>query len=155
MELQQSSDPQMVDHVPSRSLLEGLARVYDLVLVTNFEGTVLWVSNGLVELGDGAGFRVGLDAQTILPQLPKLPRPDQVFSLRSQLRTHGCFANTRVDLPIGDSEDSVPVEVNMFPMTTPLEQHPFFVVIARRNPSASQRNPAAAGASIGVMFGNR
>jgi PAS domain S-box-containing protein len=132
MELQQSSDPQMVDHVPSRSLLEGLARVYDLVLVTNFEGTVLWVSNGLVELGDGGGFRVGLNAQTILPQLPKLPRPDQVFSLRSQLRTHGCFANTRVDLPIGDSEDSVPVEVNMFPMTTPLEEHPFFVVIARR-----------------------
>ena len=85
MNLQTSSESLSIDHVPSSTLLEGLARVYDLVLVTNFHGRVLWVSNALVELGEGAGFQVGRDAQSILPQLPKLPRPDQVFSLRSQL----------------------------------------------------------------------
>lgn len=132
MNLQQSSEPQTIDLIPSRTLLEGLARVYDLVLVTDFEGKVLWVSNGLVELGDGAGFQVGLDAQTILPQLSRLPRPDQVFALRSQLRTHGCFSNIRIDLPVGDSDESAPVEVNMLPMSTPVDQRPFFVVIARR-----------------------
>ncbi len=137
MNLQQSSEPETIDRIPSVTLLEGLARVYDLVLVTDFDGKVLWVSNGLLELSDGGGFRVGLDAQMILPQLPKLPRPDQVFSLRSQLRTHGHLSNIRVDLPIGATGDSVPVEVNMLPMSTPVEDRPFFVVIARRASDSS------------------
>jgi PAS domain S-box-containing protein len=131
MNLLQSSEPQTIDHIPSRTLLEGLARVYDLVLVTDYGGRVLWVSNGLVELG-GAGFQVGLDAQTILPKLPRLPKPDQVFSLRSQLRAHGHLSNIRIDLPIPDSDESVPIEVNMLPISSPADERPFFVVIARR-----------------------
>lgn len=132
MSLQQFGAPQTVNRIPSSTLLEGLARVYDLVLVTDCDGEILWVSNGLVELGDGAGFQVGLHAQTVLRQLPELPKLDEVLSLRSQLRTHGCLSNARVDLPIGAACESVTVEINMLPMSIPFDDRPFFVVIARR-----------------------
>jgi len=147
MKPQQDNEPATIDRIPSGTLLQGLARVYDLVLVTDFDGKVLWVSNGLVELADGADFEVGVDAQTILPQLPKLPRPDQVFSLRSRLRNQGHLANIRVDLPVGASGDSVPVEVNMLPMATQVEDRPLFVVIARRASDSRQTAPDIDGPS--------
>jgi PAS domain S-box-containing protein len=139
---QESEVQQTVDGIPARTLLEGLARVYDLVLVTDFDGQVLWMSNGLVKLCGGAGFRVGLDAQTILPQIPHLPKPDQVFSLRSQLRQQGFLSNVQVDLPAGEGPP-VPVEVNILPISTPLDDRSFYVVIARpvehRKPSPPTR----------------
>lgn len=123
-------DRQDIDRIPTRALLEALGRIYELVLVTDFDGLVLWASNGLVELCGGAGFQVGREAQSILSQLPRLPRPEQVFALRSQLRQHGFLSNVRVDLP-GQAGESVPVEVNILPVSTHHQERPFYVVIGR------------------------
>ena len=45
----QTADPHSVDRIPARSLLEALARIYELVLVTDSEGVVLWMSDELSE----------------------------------------------------------------------------------------------------------
>jgi PAS domain S-box-containing protein len=122
--------PETIDRVPTRALLDALGKIYDLVLVTDFDGLVLWTSNGLTELCGGAGFHVGREAQAILPQIPDLPKPEQVFTLRSQLRQQGFLSNVRVELP-ARAGGSVPVEVNILPVSTHLEKKPFYVVIGR------------------------
>ena len=122
--------PQTVDRIPTRTLLEALGRIYDLVLVTDFDGLVLWTSNGLIDLCGGASFGVGREAQTILPQLPDLPKPEQVFALRSQLRQQGFLSNVRVELP-AKAGGSVPIEINIVQISTQLDERPFYIIIGR------------------------
>ena len=139
---QEFGTTQAVDRIPARTLLESLARIYELVLVTDSEGVVLWMSNGLADLCGGASFHIGCRARSILPSLPEFPRPEQLFALRSQLRQQGFLASARVDLAASEGE-SIPVEVNVVPISTEFEEHPFYVVIARSVEDGKQTVPAA------------
>ncbi len=132
MTTQQLAETQLVDGIPALKLLEGLARLYELVLLLDRERRVIWISNGFDEMFD-AGFRVGDDVRRVLPDLPVLPRPEQVFQMRSQLRQQGFLSNARIELhPRGDDR-TVPIEVNILPVFPEEEDDsPFFVVIARR-----------------------
>jgi two-component system CheB/CheR fusion protein len=136
---QEFGTTESVDRIPARTLLEALARIYDLVLVTDSAGVVLWASNGLTELCGGASFHVGCRARSILPSLPEFPKPEQAFALRSQLRQRGVLANAQFDLAAAEGE-SISVEVNVVPVSTEFEEQPFYVVIAR--PVRTGKQPA-------------
>lgn len=131
MTAQQLASTQLVDGIPALRLLEGLGRLYHLVLVVDADRRVIWMSNALGALCGSAEFHIGRDVRAILPELPKLPHPEQVFALRSQFRKHGFLSNVRVDLNGADGR-TMPLEVNMLPVPTTDEDRPLFVVIARR-----------------------
>lgn len=125
-----TTDPHSVERIPAQSLLEALARIYELVLVTDSAGLVLWMSDGLsAQFGSGC-FQVGLPAQAILPHLPPLPKPEQTFALRSQLRRQDFLSNGRIEL-MGSEGKALTVEVNIVPVSARIKGRPFYVVIAR------------------------
>ena len=121
---------QSVDRIPARTLLEALAKIYEFVLVTDASGRVLWRSPGLVELCGGERFRVGCEVKTLLPLLPGFTKPEQTFELRSRLRRDGFLTNAVIELS-DESGESVPIEVNVVPVSDRPEERPFYVVIAR------------------------
>ncbi|MBW1844654.1 MAG: PAS domain S-box protein [Deltaproteobacteria bacterium] len=126
----EADDTQTVDRIPARTLVEALAKIYEFVLVTDSSGSVLWRSDGLVELCGGERFRVGCEVKTLLPFLPGFTRPEQAFELRSRLRRDGFLTNAVIEFSNEDGE-SIPVEVNVVPVSDPSEERPFYVVIAR------------------------
>ena len=65
-----ADDAQAVDRIPTRTLLEALARIYEYAFVTDSSGRVLWRSDGLVELCGGEKFRVGCEVKSLLHLLP-------------------------------------------------------------------------------------
>ena len=126
----ESDNPQSVDRIPARTLVEALAKIYEFVLVTDSSGSVLWRSDGLVDLCGGERFRVGCEVKSLLPFLPGFTRPEQAFELRSRLRRDGFLTNAVIEFSNADGE-SIPVEVNVVPVSDRPEQRPFYVVIAR------------------------
>ena len=123
MTAQQLAGTQLVDGIPALRLLEGLGRLYHLVLVVDADRRVIWMSNALGALCGSAEFHIGRDVRAILPELPKLPHPEQVFALRSQFRKQGFLSNVRVDLN-GPDGPTLPLEVNMLPVLTTDEDRP-------------------------------
>ncbi|MBW2715260.1 MAG: PAS domain-containing sensor histidine kinase [Deltaproteobacteria bacterium] len=125
-----ADDAQAVDRIPTRTLLEALARIYEYAFVTDSSGRVLWRSEGLVELCGGEKFRVGCEVKTLLHLLPGFPRPEQAFELRSRLRRDGFLTKAIVELS-DENEESIPIEVNVVPVSDQPGERPFYVVIAR------------------------
>jgi PAS domain S-box-containing protein len=83
MTAQHLAETQLVDGLSAQRLLEGLARIYRWLLVTDSDRRVLWMSEGFSTLFGVGELEVGVDARSVIP---KLPRPEQVFSLRSAFR---------------------------------------------------------------------
>jgi len=125
-----TDETQSVNRIPARSLLEALAKIYEFALVTDSSGRVLWRSDGLVELCGGERFRVGCEVKTLLPLLPGFARPEQAFELRSRLRRDGFLTKAVIELS-NENEESVPIEVNVVPVSDRPGERPFYVVIAR------------------------
>lgn len=125
-----ADDTQTVDRIPARTLVEALAKIYEYVLVTDSRGRVLWRSDGLVELCGGERFRVGCEVKTLLPFLPGFTRPEQAFQLRSRLRRDGFLTNAVIELS-DENGESIPIEVNVVPVSGRPDERPFYVVIAR------------------------
>jgi len=122
------AETQLIDGLPAPKLLEGLARLYELVLVIDRKGRVRWMSDGLRRVCGDSDDRLGQDVRSIFP---KLPHPEQISAIRSQLRTDGFLPNTRIDVSGCDGE-VLPVEVSMVPVVTDAGDSPLMVVIARR-----------------------
>ncbi|HXV35646.1 MAG TPA: PAS domain-containing sensor histidine kinase [Myxococcota bacterium] len=125
-----SDGERSVDRIPARTLLEALAKIYELVLVTDSDGRVLWRSNGFAALLGGEQFPVGCEVRTLLPHLPELLHPEQAFELRSRLRRDGFLTNAVIEL-CGESGDPIRIEINVLPVADRPDARPFYVVIAR------------------------
>jgi PAS domain S-box-containing protein len=125
-----ADDVQTVERIPARTLLEALTKIYEFVFVTDSGCRVLWRSDGLVELCGGDRFRVGCEVKNLLPFLPGFTRPEQAFELRSRLRRDGFLTNAVIELSKEDGA-SIPIEVNVVPVSDRPEERPFYVVIAR------------------------
>ncbi len=69
--------------LPAHRVLEGLSRIHRWMLLVDEERRVVWMSDGLREIPGVEDFRLGDDARSFLA---KLPKPEQVFPLRSDLR---------------------------------------------------------------------
>jgi hypothetical protein len=86
-----------VDGIPAQKLLEGLARLYQLVLVLDGDGHVVWLSNEMGALcATSSALHVGDDACAIFPDASKFRRE---FAIRSQLRKHGFLCGSRSTTP--------------------------------------------------------
>ena len=78
-------------------VLEGLSRIHRWILVLDEQRRVVWMSHGLRDIPGVGELHPGDDARTFLA---RLPRPEQVFPLRSNLRDRSHLR--RVPLEIQD-----------------------------------------------------
>jgi PAS domain S-box-containing protein len=140
MTTQGPAEAQILDDVPVRKLLEGLARIYQLVLVIDRNGRIEWMSDELCVLCGDSDLHLGHDAREIVPRLPK---PEQAFAIRSRLRRRGALANMPVEIH-GRDGSTLPVAVSILPVSANGGEPSFFVAIAR--PAGDEeRVPAASG----------
>lgn len=150
-----ADDAQSVDRIPTRTLLEALAKIYEFSLVTDSRGRVLWRSNGLVELCGDDRFRLGCEVQSLLPLLPGFQKPEQAFELRSRLRRDGFLAKAVIELSDAD-ESPRPIEINVVPVSDGPGEHAFYVVIARpadsEKPFGALSQQAPAGGALNSIL---
>ncbi len=122
------AEAQLIDGLPAPKLLEGLARLYELVLVVDPNGRVRWMSDEFRRLCGVSDDPPGQDVRSIFP---KFPHPEPISAIRSQLRTDGFLSHTRIDVS-GCGGEVLPVEVSVLPVITDAGGPPLRVVIARR-----------------------
>ena len=138
MTAQHLAETQLIDGVSAQHLLEGLARVYRWLLLTDARRRVLWMSEELsAQFGDD-GFGVGSDAVELIP---RLPRPEQVFSLRSELRHRSHLIGAPLEFCTGDGE-SVEVEVTVLKIEPVGSGDPLLLAVARPAAEAPRRDPS-------------
>lgn len=118
---------QLVDGLSATQLLEGLGRVYRWLIVTDATRRILWMSEGVSSLFGSDTLAIGADAREFLP---KLPRPEQVFSLRNELRRRSHLVNVPLELPTRDGA-RVPVMVSLLKVETVGPGGPLLVAVAR------------------------
>jgi len=118
---------QLVDGLSAKQLLEGLGRVYRWLLVTDARRRIVWMSEGVSSLFGSEALAVGADARDFLP---KLPRPEQVFSLRAELRNRSHLANVPLELPTRDGR-RLPVEVSLLKVDTVEPGEHLLIAVAR------------------------
>jgi len=134
MTAQHLDQTQLVDGLSARQLLEGLSRIYRWLLVTDTERRVLWMSDELATQFDVDGLEVGADARQMIP---KLPRPEQVFTLRSELRNSTYVSGLPIELPDAKGV-MVSVEVSVLRVETAEAGKSLLLVFAR--PSEPRAN---------------
>src|SRR5262245_24123161 len=88
-----------ISAVPIRRILEGLARIHRWILVVDEQRRVVWTSDALRELPGMGDLAVGVDARNFLARLPK---PEQVFPLRSGMRERSRLTGSPLELRIAD-----------------------------------------------------
>ena len=135
MTAHQLAETQLVDGLSAKRLLEGLARIYRWLLVTDEDRRILWMSDGLSTLFDPDDLEPGVDARTLIS---KLPRPEQVFSLRSDFR-HRSHVSAPIELRSRDGE-TIRADVNVLRIETSTPGSSLLLAVAR--PSAAKGAPA-------------
>jgi PAS domain S-box-containing protein len=127
MTAQHLAETQLIDGVSAQHLLEGLARVYRWLLLTDSNRRVLWMSEELSSQFGDAGFVVGCDA---VEMIPRLPRPEQVFSLRSELRHRSHLVGAPLEFC---TPDGVPIQAEVTVLKIePLDPgEPLLLAVAR------------------------
>ncbi|MEM7410621.1 MAG: ATP-binding protein [Myxococcota bacterium] len=96
-----------LEGIPADRLLEALSRIHPWILVIDEQRRVLWVSEGLSDLDGLDDFRPGVDARSFLS---RLPRPEQVFPLRSSLRGRSHLESVPLELRASDGR---PIDVDL------------------------------------------
>jgi PAS domain S-box-containing protein len=132
------AETQLVDGIPATRLLEALSRLYRWIVVTDAQRRVLWMSDALAELAGPGELALGCDARSFLL---KLPRPEQVFPLRSKLRQRTSLIGMPLELRARDG-GVVPVRVSVVKVETAREREPVLIAIAR--PLDSEEEPPSA-----------
>jgi len=116
-----------LDGVPAQKLLEGLARLYQLVLVLDGDGHIVWLSDDLGAMCASDGDPMGRDARDLFCNSQEFRRE---FSIRSQLRQKGVLSNLRLEMRDRRGK-VVPVELNILPIRVDGDERPLHVAIAR------------------------
>lgn len=127
MTAQLLAETQLVDGLSAKRLLQGLQRIYRWLLVTDSRRRVLWMSEGLSSLLDSEELKIGCDARAFVA---KLPRPEQLFCLRSALRNRSHVSAVALDLPSREG-GVVPAEVSVLRLETSEPGDSLLLAIAR------------------------
>lgn len=85
--------------LPGLRILEGLARIHRWILVIDEQRRVAWKSDALAEIAGLDELAPGTDARSFLA---KLPRPEQIFALRSSMRDRGHLERAPLELRSAD-----------------------------------------------------
>ncbi|MBW2288129.1 MAG: PAS domain S-box protein [Deltaproteobacteria bacterium] len=127
MKAQTATGAERVDEIPVQKLLEGLAKLYPLVLVLDAEGTVVWLSNEMNMLCSRGPHLIGKDARAVLSDSPEFRRE---FMIRSKLRNDGFLSNMRFSVQETDG-GSLPIELSILPIDPDDAHKPLYVAVAR------------------------
>jgi PAS domain S-box-containing protein len=127
MSAQTATGTRPIDEIPIRGLLEGLARLYPLVLVLDAEGTIVWLSNEMSACCAEGLRLVGQDARAVLTDSPEFRRE---FMIRSRLRNEGVLSNMRLTVKAQDGAD-MPVELSILPVDPDSADKTLYVAVAR------------------------
>ena len=98
-----------ISAVPIRRILDGLARIHRWVLVLDEQRRVLWLSDALRELPGMGDLAIGVDARDFMA---KLPKPEQVFPLRSSMRERSQLTGSPLELRVADGR-VIPVDLDL------------------------------------------
>ena len=101
------TDP--ISVVPIRRILEGLARIHRWILVLDAQRRIIWMSEALRELPGMSELSLGVDARNFVA---KLPKPEQVFPIRSVMRERNQFTGAPLELRTADGR-SIPVDIDI------------------------------------------
>jgi len=95
-----------IDDIATHEILDGLARLHSLVVVSDLEGRVLWMSDALGSACGGAARHMGgrlCDAFAALPGAREKARiHEQLAHLQAHLRTNETLCDIRIDLGARD-----------------------------------------------------
>ena len=98
-----------ISAVPIRRILEGLARIHRWILVLDEQRRVVWMSDALRELPGMGDLAIGVDARNFLA---KLPKPEQVFPIRSGMRERSQLTGSPLELRVADGR-AIPVDLDL------------------------------------------
>src|SRR5262245_46661390 len=88
----------LIESIDVQQLLDELSKIYRWLLVTDARWRVLKVSPGVPGLFGGSELEHGSDVRRFVD---KLPRPEQVFAIRRELRDRRSLS-TQIDLRTRD-----------------------------------------------------
>jgi len=128
MTAQHLIESELIDGVPAQRLLQGLARIYRWILVTDSNRRIVWASDDFTNLFGDDGSALGTDSRDLLRMLP---RPEQIFPIRSDLRHRNKLSSVPLELRTKSGE-RIPAEVNIFRVESSSKDAPLTVAIARR-----------------------
>jgi PAS domain S-box-containing protein len=95
--------------VPVRRILDGLARIHRWILVLDPQRRVVWVSDALRDLPGMESLAPGVDARDFLA---KLPKPEQIFPVRSGMRARIRLTGSPLELRVADG-CAIPVDLDL------------------------------------------
>ena len=98
-----------ISAIPIRWILDGLARIHRWILVLDEQRRVVWLSDALRELPGMSDLAIGVDARSFLARLPK---PEQVFPLRSGMRERSQLTGSPLELRVADGR-VIPVDLDL------------------------------------------
>ena len=101
MTAQHLTETRLVDGIPAQRLLQGLSRIYRWILVTDARRRVVWMSTALSNLFGAEDLALGDDSRCFIP---RLPRPEQVFPIQSNLRGRSALSSIPLELRIKRDE---------------------------------------------------
>ena len=117
----------LLDGIPTHEILEGLARLHQLVLVADAKGGVLWMSDAL---GVVCGGTPGDDVGDLCTQLSNIPYPQQIASFRNDLKTRDAVYGARIELRHKDGSQ-IEVDASAFKVDGEYAEKPLYVVVLR------------------------
>jgi signal transduction histidine kinase len=126
MKAQHLAATRLATDLSAQRLLEGLSRLYRWIVVMDAERHVLWRSEGLADLAGDDQFEIGSDLHRYLP---RLPRPEQVFPLRSSLHSKDLAKAFKIEVARKDGSVST-VELHLLEIEA-ADGEPLLVGIAR------------------------
>jgi PAS domain S-box-containing protein len=98
-----------ISAVPIRRIFDALARIHRWVLVLDEQRHVVWSSDALRELPGMGDLAIGVDARNFLA---KLPKPEQVFPLRSDMRERTQLTGSPLELRVAGGR-VIPVDIDL------------------------------------------
>jgi PAS domain S-box-containing protein len=116
-----------LDGEPAERFLDGLARLYRFVLITDRSGHIRWMSQEFNLLCADGEPHVGRDLQALISRVTKR---EQVLALRKELRERGWLAGSRVEI---SGRDGAPLslELSVLPLSDRPDEAGLTAVIAR------------------------
>ncbi len=115
MTAQKPAATDLLSAVPIRRILDGLARIHRWVLVMDARLRVVFMSDALRELPGMEDIAVGVDARTFLA---KLPKPEQVFPLRSRMRERAHLTGSHLEIRISEGR-TIPIDIDLVRVDSP------------------------------------
>jgi PAS domain S-box-containing protein len=132
----------LIDRSDVQRLIDELSKIYRWLFVTDARRHVLWMSPDLTSLFGVEDLEIGSDARRFIE---KLPRPEQVFAFRRELRNRRVLAGTPLELRSFDGR-ILPFEVSVLKIEAAGPGGPLLVAIARpEGESARDAEPQDAG----------